>query len=211
MGAQAFEKIRQYGIKWNAPIVISYDNADCVSPKERPGIGALVFENREDFKGYRLTNRIRLNSELSSFLRTLFSASRGYKREYPNVSVSYGGNMEEAVQLIRYYEKEGYVFIWDRGLGIREEGGGGFPREAADRVEMGTVTGEEFDAVVMLVDDSFYYDEARFLRNRESEGSGDVARVMNLFHGLSRAKKRIALVILDNLRLTEQIYAVLQR
>jgi hypothetical protein len=63
----------------------------------------------------------------------------------------------------------------------------------------------------MLLDDSFYYDEERFLRNRESENGGVTLRIMNLFHGLSRAKKKIALVIMGNMKLMEQVYHILQK
>ena len=102
------------------------------------------------------------------------------------------------------------MFIWDKGLGTDRDLLEAFPGEAMTRIEAGSVTGKEFDEVVMLLDESFYYDERRFLRNRESDSGGEVSRIMNLFHGLSRAKKRIALVICGNLKLMEQIYFVLQ-
>ena len=211
MGRKAFDEIRAYSAKWNAPIIISYDDALCVSEAERLGTGAVVFEKCDDFKGFKLTNKIRMNNELSTFLRTFLSASKMYKREYPNVSVSYGADMDEAMNLIRFYEKEGYMFIWDRGLGIDIDGMETFPGEALTRIESASVTGKEFDKVVMLLDTSFYYDEKRFLRNTESSGGGEASRIMNLFHGLSRAKKNIALVIEGNMKLMEQIYHILQK
>ncbi|MCR5478108.1 MAG: ATP-binding protein [Lachnospiraceae bacterium] len=186
MGAQAFGQIRALGTAFFAPIIISYDNVECVSEAERAGIGAPVFEACEDYRGFKLTNKIRLNNELSAFLRTLFCASRPHRRDYPNVSVSYGGDAKEAENLIRYYEKEGYLFL------------------------SGPVPSTEFNRVVMLLDESFYYDGKGFLRNRESDAGGETERIMNLFHGLSRAKERIALVIRGNLKLTEQIYCILQ-
>ena len=211
MGEKAFDTICEYAVKWNAPVIISYDDALCVSEKERLGMGAAVFEKRDDFKGFKLTNKIRMNNELSTFLRTFLSASKMYKREYPNVSVAYGANTEEAMNLIRFYEKEGYMFIWDSGLGIGIDEMESFPGEALTRIESASVTGKEFDKVVMLLDDSFYYDEKRFLRNTESEAGGETSRIMNLFHGLSRAKKNIALVIMGNMKLMEQIYTILQK
>lgn len=211
MGEKAFDLVCAYSRKWNAPVIISYDDALCVSEKERLGMGAAVFEKRDDFKGFKLTNKIRMNNELSTFLRTFLSASKMYKREYPNVSVAYGADTQEAMNLIRFYEKEGYMFIWDSGLGIDISAMESFPGEALTRIESASVTGKEFDKVVMLLDDSFYYDEKRFLRNTESEAGGETSRIMNLFHGLSRAKKNIALVIMGNMKLMEQIYHILQK
>ncbi len=66
----------------------------------------MIFEKLDDFKGFKLTNRIRMNNELSTFLRTFLSASKMYKMEYPNVSVAYGADLTEAMSLIRFYEKE---------------------------------------------------------------------------------------------------------
>ncbi len=211
MGHKAFEDILKYSEEWNAPVIISYDNVDCVSEYERIGIGSQVFETHEDFIGYKLTNKIRLNNELSTFLRVLFSASKLYKREYPRVSVSYGKDHEEAMNLIRFYEKEGYMFIWDKSMNVEKIITPEFPGEALTRIESGSVTGKEFDKVVMLLDETFYYDEKRYLRNRESDTIGETARIMNLFHGLSRAKDRIALVIMGNMKLLDHIYYILQR
>ena len=211
MGEKAFDKICEYAGKWNVPIIISYDDALCVSEKERRGMGAAVFEKRDDFKCFKLTNKIRMNNELSTFLRTFLSASKVYKRDYLNVSVSYGNDITEAMNLIRFYEKEGYMFIWDRGLGIDVDSMESFPGEAMTRIESESVTGKEFDKVVMLLDDSFYYDKDRFLRNKESDSASETFRIMNLFHGLSRAKKKIALVIMGNTKLMEQVYHILQK
>lgn len=211
MSGISFAQIRDLSARWNAPVIISYDNVDCVSESERPGMGASVFEHIEDFRGFKLTNKIRMNNELSTFLRTFLDASRTYKRDYPSVSVSYGADMKEAANLIRSYEKEGYMFIWDRTMDTDIESAETFPGEAMTRIESGSVTGKEYDKVVMLLDESFYYDEKKFLRNLESNVKADPVRIMNLFHGLSRAKKNIALVISGNIKLTEQIYSILRK
>ena len=221
MGKEAFSAILAYGRKWHAPVILSYDNVDCVSARERIGIGAPVIEAQEGFRGFRLTNRIRLNHELSAFLRSLFSMSVNYRREYPNVMVSFGRDREEAGHLIRTHEREGYMFIWDKSLGIDYDKSSadppiegvpeGFPGESLMRIESSLVTGKEFDKVVMVMDQTFYYDEKGSLRNTESDGDCGVSRIMNLFHGLSRAREKIAIVIVGNPKLMEQIYRILQK
>ncbi|MCR5503501.1 MAG: ATP-binding protein [Lachnospiraceae bacterium] len=187
MGKEAYSKILALSKALKAPVIISYDNLDCVSEAEREGFGAPVIEAAEDFRSFHLTNRIRLNKELSTFLRTLLSSSKIHRRDYPNVSVEYGNDAAEAGRLLENYRNRGYEYI------------------------SGSVTGREFDKVVMLLDDSFYYDEEGFLRSRGSATDGERNRIMELFHGLSRAKEKIALVIRGNLKLTEQIYMILQK
>ena len=114
------------------------------------------------------------------------------------------------MNLIRYYEKEGYMFIWDKSIDTGTDMTDAFPGESLTRIESGAVTGKEFDKVVMLLDDSFYYDEKRFLRNTESASGKESARIMNLFHGLSRARQRMALVIVNNMTLMDRVYEILQ-
>ncbi|MCR4763904.1 MAG: ATP-binding protein, partial [Lachnospiraceae bacterium] len=211
LGADALTAIREKSRQWHAPIIVAYDNVDCVSKQERIGIGAPVLEADADFRSFRLTNRIRLNHELSSFLRILFKASVINKRDYPNVSVTFGNDQKEAGNLILGYERDGYMFIWDRSLLSGHDITMSPLMDAASSTEAGLVTGKEYDKVVMMLDDTFYYDANGFLRNQESDTAGPVGRIMNLFHGLSRAKERIALVILKNEKLLEQIYRILQK
>ena len=67
---------------------------------------------------------------------------------------------------------------------------------------------KEFASVVMLLDASFFYDASGYLRqkNMTAENSAAISSdpvshsaVRNLFHGLSRAKERIAIVVSENL------------
>ena len=61
------------------------------------------------------------------------------------------------------------------------------------------------------MDAAFFYDEDGYLREKESAdpksgGSG----VRDLFHGLSRAKKRIAVIVEHNPAVFEALLGVLQ-
>ena len=67
---------------------------------------------------------------------------------------------------------------------------------------------KEFAAVVMLLDDSFFYDAQGYLCQKNTAAAHTAAvsddpvshsAVRNLFHGLSRAKERIAIVVSENL------------
>ena len=64
---------------------------------------------------------------------------------------------------------------------------------------------KEFDKVVMMLDEDFYYDDEGDLRH---PGESSVRR---LFHGMSRAKKDIALVIKANEQVFDVMLFILQR
>ena len=97
------------------------------------------------------------------------------------MSLVYANDSAEAGRFLHNYEAEGYVYI-------------------QDAVE---VARKEFDRVVMRIDVTFRYEETGYLR---SEGEA----VRNLFHGMSRAKKNVALVVQENEKVFETILEILQ-
>lgn len=196
--------LQAYAQERKIPVIFSYDCEDSISPLEMPQDGAALIEELPGFVKYRLTNRIRVNSELSSFIHSVMQIQRsGYRSQYPSVELAYANDEKEAEVLLHNFEKAGYDYIRDPQLNLTffaEKQGIGND-EAVCR---------EFDRVVMVMDDSFWYDEEGSLRSRVTRQSGDSA-VRNLFHGLSRARKGIALVILKNESVFSRLLGILQR
>lgn len=176
------QEIMERAAAWNAPVIFSYDREDAISPQERLQDGARMIEAIPGYVAYQLTNRIRVNSELSAFIGCVMCKKNGnHRREYPSVSLVYANDSAEAGRFLHNYEAEGYVYI-------------------QDAVE---VARKEFDRVVMRIDVTFRYEETGYLR---SEGEA----VRNLFHGMSRAKKNVALVVQENEKVFETILEILQ-
>ena len=73
-------------------------------------------------------------------------------------------------------------------------------------------TCKEYDRVVMRMDRGFYYDDSGYLRYNgiDSAGGQLYGRVRKLFHGLSRAKEKIALVVDSDPELFEAVLSMLQ-
>ena len=61
-----------------------------------------------------------------------------------------------------------------------------------------------------MMDDSFIYGDDGYLRSKVSKGADDF-RVKNIFHGLSRAKERLALVVLGNKQVFDALLWILQK
>ena len=72
-------------------------------------------------------------------------------------------------------------------------------------------TCKEFEKVVMVMDESFSYDREGYLRSAGKADEKAPNRVRNLFHGLSRAKNSVALVIKNNEEVLDVILAILQK
>ncbi len=201
MDGRMLKKLMELSDNWNAPIVISYDREDAVAVEEQGECGSSLIEALEGFKGYRLTNRIRLNTELSGFIRAVMHYGYGERRRaYPSVSLVYASNDSEADSLLGIFTKEGYEFICDASLG--ETG------YAGRQVSIAEAEGREYPKVVMLIDKSFYYDERACLRH--GDNNDETQAVRNLFRGLSRAKEKIALVVKGNEQVFSRLLSLLQ-
>ena len=67
-------------------------------------------------------------------------------------------------------------------------------------------TCREFEKVIMLMDETFGYDEDGYLR---CSAQGEY-RVRRLFHGLNRAKTSLAIIVRNNPEVFEVLLSVLQ-
>ena len=193
--------------QWQVPVIISYDREDLLALSERAECGADILEALPDFLHYRLTNHIRRSSELSAFIRCIIrtgEAGANRNRSYPSVSVSYAGNLEETVRLLRICQNEGYTYIRNSAVSSTADA----DTLSEMTTEISDAACKEFAAVVMLLDDSFFYDAQGYLCQKNTAAAHTAAvsddpvshsAVRNLFHGLSRAKERIAIVVSENL------------
>ena len=186
MYPEAISWLAEYAGEQHIPVIFSYDLEEAICPAERDRNPAADIERLPGYVKYRLTNRIRTNSELSSFVQTMMQTSRGcWRKEFHSVSVTYANDPAEAEVFLENFQKNGYVFI------------------DSDKAFC-----KEFERVVMLVEESFYYDAEGYLRAQNEPGSESAVRT--LFHGLCRAKSGLAIVIRDNEAVLEKVLEILQ-
>ncbi|MBR4719903.1 MAG: ATP-binding protein [Lachnospiraceae bacterium] len=160
------------------PVIISYDYEAIISPYERPDDTGELIDSLPDFIRYRLTNRIRMNSELSSYICCVMNYKGTHRmKAYPSVSLYYANDTEEADIILNDCTKNGYIHISDNSL----------------------ATCREFTRVVMTIDSAFYYDEDGFLRSSDTpENKNTGHNVRRLFHGLNRAQSALSIIVINN-------------
>ncbi|MCR4690707.1 MAG: DUF2075 domain-containing protein [Lachnospiraceae bacterium] len=210
---EEFAMIRELARDWNAPVIVSYDKEDAISVLERKNMGCVLIETEESFIRHKLTNRIRLNNELSAFIACLMrDKGRDQRHHYPSVSLAFANNLEECICLVDCLRREEYVYLWDRELSCAAAFPEEFVKESevCQPVEAAASGCKEYDQVMMVMDRSFFYDEDGFLRKDLLQVNAEANIVLNLFHGLSRAKKKIAIVVLEQQELYDRILHVLQ-
>ncbi|MBR4794807.1 MAG: ATP-binding protein, partial [Lachnospiraceae bacterium] len=174
MSRRNFDEIIKLAKKNNAPLIFSYDMEQVMSANERKVNGVPLIEGIEGYVGFKLTNRIRLNSELYTFIKRLMSyTEKSHAKYYPSVSVAYANNDSEADILLKNYIDRGYTYIYDDRV---------YPKgEMYGAISAMSSTCKEYDKVLMILDESFNYDREGYLRGENDEC------VRNIFHGLSRA------------------------
>lgn len=166
------------------PVIFSSDSENMISPYELDRGNLHVIEGLPGIQIFRLTNRIRTNAELSSFIQNIMHIPAGRRlKEYPHIEVVYANDDGEAANLLDDYRARGYWYKADGGnsYGSRNvEPSGGV------------------DSLVVVMDDHYYYDEEGYLRSLEAKDRANVFNVRSLFHYLNQAKERLAIVVKGN-------------
>lgn len=200
-----YEKICEMVMRDNKICIFSSDPEQILSSAEKrngivPKINALPLTGK-----YELSEKIRANKELASFIISVRNLNKKPRipMNYDNVTLSYANNFEEARQIIEYFKKQSYVFIhysksdYDSYLYAKYE----------EDFDTHHVIGQEFDNVLMLMDDSFYYDEKGILQGVPHPNPDYL--YPNLFYqGITRVREKIALVIVNAPQLFEKISSI---
>ena len=180
-----------------------------------PAAALTETEKRNDIEGridgldlggeYELSERLRVNMQIQTFIQKLrHLKSRTEKNyEYEHISVNYANSPDEARDLIMYYRDKGYLFINahrypdDPYADLEEDFGSRH------------VAGREYNNVVMLMDDSFFYDEDGFLKGIPSPDPEKP--YPNIFYPeMSRVRENLALVIVDAPELLAWIMSIIE-
>lgn len=170
------------------PVIFSSDSEDVISPEEMDQTVIHMMEHLPQIQTFHLTNRIRTNAELSSFIQNMLHLPKKKSfRNYPHIEVVYANDRNEAQNLLNGYIHQGYQY-----------------RETYTRAELNTAAVRDTDRLITILDDRYYYDEEGYLRSsfQNSSGSSDV-RI--LFHLLNQAGENLAFIIERN----EPVYEVL--
>ena len=181
--------------KKQIPIIFSSDTEDMISPEELDREISQRLASLPDVQSFHMTNRIRTNAELSSFIQNMLDLSRRKgQKGYPNIEVVYANDDTEAVCLMQGYARRGYLY-----------------QNSAMR---------DVNRLVAVLDEQYYYDEDGYLRaGKISEASYEItpittsegrkSNVRLLFHQLNQAKEKLAIVIKDNPSVYDTILDIL--
>ncbi len=170
---------------------ICFDSRQTLSiQEEHQNIAEWAYQHCD--KIYTLKNTIRTNAEIMHFIRKLhnlhYHIPAQVQAELPeHVCICYAENRLETDNFLDYYRlsRNGrYQFI------------------SLDSCN--AVIGQEFDNVMILLDNTFYYDENQKLCARNSQ---EFLYMHMLYQALTRARDRLVLIITDETLFTQIISA----
>ena len=142
---------------------------------------------------FRLTNRIRTNAEVSSFIQNMMHLPTGKSQKgYPHIEVVYANDSTEAEKLIKNYKCQGYQY-----------------QEESYGVNDNTTEQEHAEYLAVVINDRYYYDEEGYLRS-STQARKEMSDVRKLFHDLNQAKESLALIILGNKEVYGRLLNLLQ-
>lgn len=175
------------------------------------------FENRnnindkiKEFKNlviHNLSNKIRISGEIYSFTRLLFDLNEKpkMKKNYSNIDILYANNETEAKQIIHYYENtKNYIFInYTASFYVSSS-----ISDYSTEYHTHNVIGQEFDNVMMLINEDFYYENNKLCA--KPHPNPDYLYVKLLYQGATRAREKLCLVVKNNLDFYEKILQTLR-
>ena len=104
------------------PVIFSGDDEDMISDEEMDRTMIREIEHLPGIQSFHLTNRIRTNAELSSFIQNMMHLpEKRMVRYYPHIQVVYANDEEEAGILLKGYQNQ-LVFIIDERYYYDEKG-----------------------------------------------------------------------------------------
>ena len=177
------------------PVILSYDPHDLLSEpwmyqtEDTNAEETISLIKKESTLSLSFSGNIRINHPVFAFLRSLLNP-----KEYPQqggfdcIEVLYAQDRQEQSSICSYYRSRGYELVSIKETSRRE----------------GDIIAQEYDKVLMILDDAFYYDNEQHLRVKEGRESS----LKLLYEGLSRTRSRLCLLVSGSMDLFVHILQI---
>jgi len=180
MSKEQFDRVVLYAKENNSLCVFSHDKNQTLFGGEIHSHIYDFLKKHSDLR-FELTNKIRTNKEINDFIYAILGKSQKQIRLSENANIVYFENENAATKYIN--SRVGWSYITYKNTNELETN------------VVGTI-GQEFDNVIAVIDNSFYYDE-----NGELTGPK-----LNMFvQAITRVRERLEIVIVQNLEVYKKM------
>jgi len=160
-----------------------------------------------NFHEYVLSKKIRTNREIASFIRKLFNLNIKDKYlKYSSVKILYANNEKEAITFIKEYKSKNFVFINYSKSPNRISPFDIYSNY--ESIDTHKAIGQEFDNVLMIMDDTFYYSPEGKLLAKVYPHQEYLYEQL-LYQGLTRAREKLVIIVVNNEDLLANMLSIL--
>lgn len=200
-----FQSFYKFTKKYNIHCIFCHDENQTLRDYESNNKISNRIKNIAAYK-FNLTEKIRTNKDLSEFINLVFGRKDHKITRCNKARLTYFDSIAEAAQYINYKTDNGYDYIshtpaipkfrmpskYDRLLHINESG------------TAHSVIGQEFDNVIAVIDDTFFYDEHGDLLSHGLPNNV-YSRNKMFFQAVTRVRNRLEIVVIDNIEVYKRI------
>ncbi len=190
---EQFDKLKEIVEQNNIKCIFSYDEKQYLSNGEKiRNVSDQILKVSAKLT-FKLTEKIRTNKEIASFIKPLFDKHESIKHsEYFNINLYYCSDKKDVISLSEYLKSKGWkIPIYTPGTRskFKYENYGIENEESAH-----AVIGQEFDRVVAIIDETFGYDA----KGQLTASSYYYSQRQMLYQILTRARLKMFVIILNN-------------
>lgn len=190
-----FETIVEKIKKTQRRCIFSYDQNQCLHRSEIIANISQKIETIALDSSFKLTDKIRTNKEISSFIRRLLDNKRNERdQQYSNIKLCYCSKRSEAKRFLRHLHDHGWkvpqytpgtitAFQYEEYQVVGED-------------SAHAIIGQEYDNVVAVIDECFCYNSEGRLSIKGH--GGYYSQRQMLFQILTRTRKKLYIVIINN-------------
>lgn len=174
----------------------AYDYFQVLSKKETYRNIPEQLKKISGFKENTLSEKIRTNKEISSFIKNVINLSHRPKTyvNFENIEILYAQNYSVAKTIVDYYiVQKGYKFISYTPSRSRVNEIDGF----VGYTNTHHIIGQEFDNVIFSMDKNFRYAEDGHLQGKEHPNP-DYLFDKLWYQGVSRAREKLCILVIGN-------------
>lgn len=185
--------------------IFSYDFAQCLSKKEIRRNNPQKLRNIYGFQEMKLSDRIRTNIVIFSFIRTMLRLTEVPRKpmNYDCIDIMYANDITESDKLLRLYKNKGYTFITFTPSQFVSNG---IDHYSAN-INSHQVIGQEFDNVVIIMDNNFRYSDDGDLEGKEHPNP-DYLFSRLFYQNISRTRERLCIIVLNNPKMFRKLLMI---
>lgn len=186
--------------------IFSYDKVQTLADNEIRNDIAGKINAIASISKYHLSEKIRTNKEIANFIKLFFNNKNpAQPQRATNIQINYFNNNEDAKSYLNSLnDAEWEVLRFTPSQYDNEYHKNYFD---ASRKTSHQVIGQEFDGVAIAVDRFFTYDD---LGDLVYKGSAYYAPTKMLFQNITRTRKRLNLIIIENQQLLNRCLSIIE-